>query len=93
MPADELEAAINEVGRDRVFAMARALGWGDTTPPEFVWWSIVDKLRVCADCPPLGYSTDITRCDPCPRRAPHNYDDAVADLEKGRGDDSADDAG
>ena len=22
----------------------------------------------CSDCPPLGYPTDKTRCDECPRR-------------------------
>jgi len=24
---------------------------------------------LCSDCPPIGYSTDITRCSSCPRRA------------------------
>ena len=24
---------------------------------------------LCEDCPPVGYSTDNTRCGPCPRRA------------------------
>ena len=24
---------------------------------------------VCSDCPPFGYSTDETRCKPCPRRS------------------------
>ena len=24
---------------------------------------------LCDDCPPVGYSTDKTRCGPCPRRA------------------------
>lgn len=23
---------------------------------------------LCSDCPPVGYSTDATRCRPCPRR-------------------------
>lgn len=26
--------------------------------------------QLCSDCPPLGYSTDATRCLSCPRRAP-----------------------
>ena len=41
-----LEAAIDSVGRDRVFDRAVALGWrhGDP-PPEWVWWGIVDSLR------------------------------------------------
>jgi hypothetical protein len=30
---NELEAAIDEVGRDRVFAHARALGWDGAAPP------------------------------------------------------------
>ena len=25
--------------------------------------------RLCEDCPPVGYPTDKTRCDPCPRAA------------------------
>jgi hypothetical protein len=25
--------------------------------------------KLCSDCPPLGYPTDATRCNPCPRRA------------------------
>lgn len=24
--------------------------------------------KLCGDCPPAGYSTDKTRCLPCPRR-------------------------
>lgn len=24
--------------------------------------------QLCSDCPPIGYSTDLTRCEPCPRR-------------------------
>lgn len=26
-------------------------------------------LRMCSDCPPVGYPTDKTRCTDCPRRA------------------------
>jgi Lar family restriction alleviation protein len=25
--------------------------------------------NLCDDCPPVGYPTDKTRCDPCPRKA------------------------
>jgi len=25
-------------------------------------------VDLCADCPPVGYPTDKTRCSPCPRR-------------------------
>jgi hypothetical protein len=41
-----LERAIDDVGRDRVFAKARELGWnsGDM-PPLFVWFGIVKELR------------------------------------------------
>jgi hypothetical protein len=26
--------------------------------------------QICSDCPPVGHSTDRTRCLPCPRRTP-----------------------
>ncbi len=40
-------------------------------------WMVVAKemsqrnraANLCSDCPPVGYSTDRTRCLPCPRRA------------------------
>lgn len=42
----ELEKAIEEVGHMRVFAMARANGWGPyDAPPKWVWWQIVATLR------------------------------------------------
>lgn len=41
----ELEKAIDEVGRDRVFHCARKLGWGNHQPPKYVWWSIIAELR------------------------------------------------
>jgi len=42
----DLEAAIDSVGRDRVFSAARALGWtSDSLPPKYVWWEIVHRLR------------------------------------------------
>lgn len=41
-----------------------------------VAWMVVAKetaqrnreASLCSDCPPIGYSTDRTRCLPCPRR-------------------------
>ena len=44
--AAALEKAITEVGRERVFAVARAAGWhsGDT-PPMWVWWAIINDLK------------------------------------------------
>ena len=42
----DLEAAIDTVGRDRVFDRARALGWSAANSPEkWVWWGIVAELR------------------------------------------------
>lgn len=26
------------------------------------------EAGLCSDCPPVGYPTDETRCEPCPRR-------------------------
>ena len=43
----ELEKAIDEVGRDRVFDCARSAGWGEHShPPKYVWWSIIAELRL-----------------------------------------------
>lgn len=33
--------------------------------------------ELCEDCPPLGYPTDKTRCLPCPRRTPREFDAIV----------------
>jgi len=44
-PDPALETAIDEVGRENVFAKARELNWGAETPPAWVWWNIVDLLR------------------------------------------------
>lgn len=42
----DLEAAIDSVGRSRVFARANSAGWfPPDTPPDFVWWAIVDFIR------------------------------------------------
>ncbi len=40
-----LETAIDDVGREEVFARARALGWHQAAPPKYVWWNIVAMLR------------------------------------------------
>jgi hypothetical protein len=41
-----LEAAIDGVGREKVFGGARTAGWyGDSTPPKWVWWEIVRDLE------------------------------------------------
>lgn len=50
----DLEAAIDAAGRSRVFARANAAGWfPPDAPPDFVWWSIVDQLRLEDAAPPL----------------------------------------
>jgi hypothetical protein len=42
----ELEAAIDRVGRDRVFACARLNGWSSAcAPPRWVWWGIVHEIE------------------------------------------------
>ena len=63
-------------------------GWKTTTPAAE--WSDFDEdtrqrlvglqmraegMRKCEDCPPVGYPTDNTRCEPCPRREPNNQAD------------------
>lgn len=46
MSDNDLERAIDEVGRERVFSRAREMGWGHyAAPPAFVWWGIVAELR------------------------------------------------
>jgi len=43
---EELEAAIDAVGRGRVFDRARSYGWSAMdAPPPMVWWGIVRELR------------------------------------------------
>lgn len=42
----DLEAAIDSVGRDRVFDYAKHIGWSSyDSIPKFVWWGIVNQLR------------------------------------------------
>lgn len=41
----DLEAAIDEVGREKVFAFARQNGWNAGGAPKWVWWKIVQQLR------------------------------------------------
>jgi len=43
---EKLEAAINEAGRERVFAFVRASGWLDGSPvPKYVWWGAVARVK------------------------------------------------
>lgn len=42
---DDLEAAIERVGREKVFGVARAAGWYGSSPPKWVWWKIVRELE------------------------------------------------
>lgn len=32
------------------------------------FYQTLNGVRLCSDCPPENYSTDKTRCDPCPSR-------------------------
>lgn len=42
----ELERAIDEVGRERVFRRAREMGWvSSDAPPIWVWNGIVAEIR------------------------------------------------
>ena len=46
MMDEELEAAIDAVGRDRVFARAQSYGWNRfNVPPKWVWWCVVRELQ------------------------------------------------
>ena|SRR5215467_13650143 len=48
---EDLERAIDRVGRDKVFARARAVGWSsDTEPPKWVWQMIVAELETQGTC-------------------------------------------
>lgn len=41
----ELEAAIDEAGREAVFRRAREIGWSAGDPvPMWVWWQIVGEV-------------------------------------------------
>jgi poly-gamma-glutamate capsule biosynthesis protein CapA/YwtB (metallophosphatase superfamily) len=51
----ELEDAIDEVGRDKVFIRARMLGWSPgSAPPKHVWWGIVSQIRNGEPAPSNG---------------------------------------
>lgn len=42
----ELESAIDNAGRDRVFAFMRANGWTPySAPPKWVWWAAVSAVQ------------------------------------------------
>lgn len=49
---EDLEKRIDEVGRDRVFSRARALGWvAGSSPPIWVWRQIVEDVANGAPYP------------------------------------------
>lgn len=35
---------------------------------------------LCGDCPPVGYPTDKTRCEPCPRTRPREQEGAALEM-------------
>jgi|GEM_PF-5940453 len=41
----QVEALIDSAGRDKVFAKAKALGWGEQVPPKWVWVEIALDLK------------------------------------------------
>lgn len=41
----ELEKAIDEAGREKVFERAKERGWLNETPPVWVWWGLVREVR------------------------------------------------
>ena len=44
---EQLEAAIDAVGRQRVFVRAKQYGWNQwDLPPKWVWWYIVGELEI-----------------------------------------------
>jgi hypothetical protein len=47
---EELEQAITEAGRDKVFALARAQGWdGMSQVPVGYWWDFCRKAKEMKD--------------------------------------------
>lgn len=43
---EQLEKAIGEVGREKVFARAVSYGWpSGSGAPEWIWWGIVQEIR------------------------------------------------
>ena len=43
---DELETAIDAVGRDKLFQIMREAGWGMyPSAPKWVWWMMIDHVR------------------------------------------------
>lgn len=53
--------------KDRFRAFAKA---ALSTLPTADAGPVAEEVVACSDCPPKGYPTDETRCDPCPRRLP-----------------------
>lgn len=72
----ELNYVLEEVGRlkransfDAIFDIADDLSaWLRSRINARVSNEPAPPSALCADCPPVGYSTDKTRCSPCPRR-------------------------
>ncbi len=40
----KLEKAIDDIGREKLFAFVRSLGW-TSPPPKWVWWGAIAELR------------------------------------------------
>ena len=58
--AKDIEAALEEA-----WALGRQSGRREANEGDH---EIGAGLLACSECPPLGYPTDKTRCDECPRR-------------------------
>ena len=58
---EALESAIDEVGRDRVFARARAHGYspGSGAIEKWMWWQIVRDLRENVGPPPQRLDVEL----------------------------------
>lgn len=57
-PDAQLENAISKAGRERVFALVRAVGWSSTDIiPKYVWWDAV-RLIERARCPGAAIGKD-----------------------------------
>lgn len=56
----ELEALIDEAGRDRVFDRAESYGWAPgSAPPKWVWWQIAQEVK--AGVPPPRDSRSLSQ--------------------------------
>jgi hypothetical protein len=57
-----------EAGLRRLIAAFRRRGEGTFGKEITSAEDLLQQPRLCEDCPPRGYPTDKTRCEPCPRR-------------------------